>query len=205
MLGFRVIRGRSLSKETTAQESDGTTELSEAYRSKCLKRERNYVAGCIPAFVAIGFIGPILALCRHGGAMKPELAWRASSVSEKVKDKITFWGLLVFVVSIRVTNHFWQAQQDVFTQSALIVKMFLMNLHIPTSHFIVLSLVDSVFWLFTGLYHYRGASSELSSFLNISVVSSFVIPWGLRQLPMRTLSESDSVAKKEGQQRVIAE
>uniref|UniRef100_A0A0G4GFX7 histidine kinase n=1 Tax=Chromera velia CCMP2878 TaxID=1169474 RepID=A0A0G4GFX7_9ALVE len=87
-----------------------------------------------------------------------------------------------------------------------------MNLHFSYWHFMTLNLVDSTLWTLSGVYaaslftgELEKYSTEFAFYQLTCVLLPFLIAIALRRLPLKSLSESDSDAEKEVQQRVSAE
>uniref|UniRef100_A0A0G4H300 histidine kinase n=1 Tax=Chromera velia CCMP2878 TaxID=1169474 RepID=A0A0G4H300_9ALVE len=124
------------------------------------------------------------------------------------REAVAFWGLLGFVILFHVGGFCWVVPSiSIYLHahgvSVCILKMFLMNLHLPDRHFLILSLVDTILWGGLGSYRFAGEehSRDLLATLSLTVGMPFVLAFGLRQLPLKTLAD----AEKEVQQRISAE
>uniref|UniRef100_A0A0G4I624 histidine kinase n=1 Tax=Chromera velia CCMP2878 TaxID=1169474 RepID=A0A0G4I624_9ALVE len=140
-------------------------------------------------------------------ALSPERVAKREQLTSEVRETAAFWGLLGFVVFFRLMLLVWSSSPLVFLyghgMSAFVMKLFVMNLHIPERHFMMLNVTDSLLWVVTGLYRFRALEdpSEVSGFALLMCPLPFLFASSLRQLLLRALAD----AGKEVNQRQNAE
>uniref|UniRef100_A0A0G4I5T2 Uncharacterized protein n=1 Tax=Chromera velia CCMP2878 TaxID=1169474 RepID=A0A0G4I5T2_9ALVE len=202
---------------------------AEAYRRKCFERQVKYLApvmvpgaGAIAvAIVVQWFVGLCATVDTSAAtsaliclvvATNPELLPIQKSVTPYLRERVAVAGLTGFVVLMRIGIYIWKVPLPVYMHgigvSAMMLKVFLMNLCIPERDFLILNVLDSILWTLNS-FSIAMSLPEGGWFFALWQLIVTGVPFAmtsaLRRLPMMTLSESDSDTQRETKQRLCAE